>query len=54
MKCNIIFKDSREIIFKKTINNREVVDDYLSEKKTIAFLNKHKHEIIFVSWLYCK
>ena len=44
--CNIIFKDSREIIFKKTINNREVVDDYLSEKKTITFLNKHKHEII--------
>ena len=31
--CNIIFKDTRELIFKKNINGREVVDNFLSEKK---------------------
>ena len=43
---NIIFKDTREIIFKKTVNDREVVDDNLSEKKTISFLKKNKYKII--------
>ena len=42
---DITFKDSREIIFKKTVNDREVVDDFLSKKKTIAFLKKNKHKI---------
>ena len=35
--CDIIFKDTRELIFKKNINDREVVDDFLSEKKQSHF-----------------
>ena len=42
---DVIFKDTRDIIFKKTVNGREVVDDFLSNKKTISFLKKNKHKI---------
>ena len=46
--CDIIFKDTRELIFKKNINDREVVDDFLSEKKTISFLSKNRNKIILL------
>ena len=46
--CDIIFKDTRELIFKKNINDREVVDDFLSEKKTISFLRKNRNKIILL------
>ena len=42
---DVIFKDTREIIFKKTVNDREVVDYFLSKKKTMSFLKKNKHKI---------
>ena len=46
--CDIIFKDTRELIFKKNINDREVVDDFLSEKKTISFLRENRNKIILL------
>ena len=46
--CDIIFKDTRELIFKKNINDREVVDDFLSEKKTISFLSENRNKIILL------
>ena len=46
--CDIIFKDTRELIFKKNINDREVVDDFLSEKKTVSFLSKNRNKIILL------
>ena len=46
--CDIIFKDTRELIFKKNINDREVVDDFLSEKKTVSFLSENRNKIILL------
>ena len=46
--CDIIFKDTRELIFKKNINDREVVDNFLSEKKTVSFLSKNRNKIILL------
>ena len=46
--CDIIFKDTRELIFKKNINDREVIDNSLSEKKTVSFLSKNKSKVILL------
>jgi aspartokinase/homoserine dehydrogenase 1 len=47
-ECDIELKDSRQIIFTKTVNDREVVDHYKSEKKTKAFLNKNNSKNILI------
>ena len=45
---DIELKDSRQIIFMKTVNDREVVDHNKSEKKTKAFLNENNSKNILV------
>ena len=47
-ECDIELKDSRQIIFMKTVNDREVVDHNKSEKKTKAFLNENNSKNILV------
>ena len=47
-ECDIELKDSRQIIFMKTVNEREVVDHNKSEKKTKAFLNENNSKNILV------
>ena len=47
-ECDIELKDSRQIIFTKTVNDREVVDHNKSEKKTKAFLNENNSKNILV------
>ena len=47
-ECDIELKDSRQIIFMKTVNDREVVDHNKSEKKTKAFLNENNFKNILI------
>ncbi len=47
-ECDIELKDSRQIIFTKTVNDREVVDHDKSEKKTKVFLNENNSKNILI------
>ena len=46
--CDVELKDSRELIFTKTVNDREVVDNDLSKEATNAFLKRSKLELILI------
>ncbi len=45
---SVELKDSRELLFTKNINEREVVDHELSREKTLAFLEASKSSILLV------
>ncbi|MGA1776793.1 MAG: bifunctional aspartate kinase/homoserine dehydrogenase I, partial [Flavobacteriaceae bacterium] len=45
---SVELKDSRELLFTKNINEREVVDHELSREKTLAFLEGSKSSILLV------